>query len=213
LFNEVLNKMGYTLESFIQEKRQEIKEQMIALKMFQQESYLLKKDIVISRNEVISFFDKNKQNFMKPEQRKISYILVKSSSPDDAAAKKKINKIYKKLEAGESFADIAKKYSDAPSASDGGAISGYITKGTLMKEMDKVAFSLKLNEFSKPFYTPVGYQIILVRDIAPGSLNDINKPEVFNRVRESYINSLVQKEYYKWLKSEMDKMDIEILKN
>lgn len=61
---------------------------------------------------------------------------------------------------GESMASIAKLYSEDPgSAANGGRYDG-ITKGMMVPEFEKVAFSLKPNEISEVFETEYGFHFI-----------------------------------------------------
>lgn len=60
---------------------------------------------------------------------------------------------------GEDFATLAQKYSDSPSAKDGGFI-GEITRGATIPAFEQAAFSLKENEISDIIPVPGGFQII-----------------------------------------------------
>lgn len=213
LLREAVNRMGYSFENFLKLKEDEIRENIIALKMKQSKISEFRAGIIVSRNQVIDYFNKHKDAFMRPERRRISHILIKfSSEADKEKAKQKAMEVYQKIKAGMDFATAAKKYSEAPTAVNGGDI-GFVSKGTILPEIEAAAFSMEKGEVSEPVLTEIGYQIIYVTDIIPGELYDISDPEVFKKVRETYINSLIQKEYYNWLNQEMQKLNIEILKN
>ncbi len=68
--------------------------------------------------------------------------------------------ILTKLKQGQKFGKLAKELSiDAPSAKRNGSL-GYFRKGTMIKEFEKVAFSLAVNHVSEPVKTRFGYHII-----------------------------------------------------
>ena len=105
----------------------------------------------------------------------ISHILVKvdstSTMTDDEMkeaenkATDKVKEIYEKLDAGTSFADVAKEFSeDAATKSDGGKI-GTFTKGEMTekfnKEFEDAAMKLEVGKYtSKTITSSYGYHII-----------------------------------------------------
>ena len=84
-----------------------------------------------------------------------AHILVASESK----AKALINRI----ENGESFAQLAKKYSACPSGEFGGNL-GYFERGKMVKEFEDAAFSLPVGVVSDPVQTDFGWHLIKVYD-------------------------------------------------
>jgi peptidyl-prolyl cis-trans isomerase SurA len=78
-----------------------------------------------------------------------------------AAAEAKANDLLKQLRAGADFADIAKKNSDGPSASDGGAL-GLFERGKLAKQIEDQTFALKTGEITDVLRVKQGYAILKV---------------------------------------------------
>ncbi|MFK7784328.1 MAG: peptidylprolyl isomerase, partial [Crocinitomicaceae bacterium] len=79
-------------------------------------------------------------------------------------AKNKIDELYDKLKAGESFEDLVSKYSDDPSSNGKGGVLPQFGTGTttrMVPEFTKAAFELKNDgDFSKPVQTDYGFHII-----------------------------------------------------
>lgn len=67
--------------------------------------------------------------------------------------------IKKKLDQGDSFADLAKKFSRCPSASAGGDL-GSFGRGRMVPSFDEAAFGLKVGDISEPIRTQFGYHLI-----------------------------------------------------
>ncbi len=110
------------------------------------EGYILYKldDILKSKNELV----------------RASHILIKTGK-DEAAAKTKIDEIYKELKNGADFAKLAKEKSEDGSAIKGGDL-GWFSKGQMVKEFENAAFQGKVGEIQKPIKTQFGYHIIKV---------------------------------------------------
>ena len=74
-------------------------------------------------------------------------------------AKTKINKIYEELIEGKKFDQVAKEQSNCESASNGGDL-GWIKRGVMPPEFEKVAWSLTIGQISSPVETVEGFHII-----------------------------------------------------
>lgn len=86
---------------------------------------------------------------------KASHILVDSKQEADSI-KSKINN-------GESFETMAKKYSKCPSGKNGGDL-GYFERGQMVKAFEDVAFNLPVGKVSEPVKTQFGWHLIKVYD-------------------------------------------------
>lgn len=80
-----------------------------------------------------------------------------------SAAEAKANDLLKQIRDGASFEDIAKKYSDGPSAADGGAL-GSFKRGQLAKELEDKTFAMKAGDVTDVIRTKQGYVILKVVD-------------------------------------------------
>ena len=80
-----------------------------------------------------------------------------------SAAEAKANDLLKQIKDGASFEDIAKKFSDGPSAAEGGTL-GAFKRGALAKELEDKTFAMKAGEVSDVIRTKQGYVILKVTD-------------------------------------------------
>jgi peptidyl-prolyl cis-trans isomerase C len=90
-----------------------------------------------------------------PKKVRAYHILVKTEQ--------EANSILFDLKRGASFEDEAKKHSLCPSKNKGGDL-GWFGKGMMVKEFEDSAFSLPVNELSKPVKTKFGWHIIKVAE-------------------------------------------------
>jgi peptidyl-prolyl cis-trans isomerase SurA len=79
------------------------------------------------------------------------------------AADAKANDLLKQIRDGANFEDIAKKFSDGPSAADGGTL-GMFKRGQLAKELEDKTFAMKSGEVTDVIRTKQGYVILKVND-------------------------------------------------
>jgi peptidyl-prolyl cis-trans isomerase SurA len=80
-----------------------------------------------------------------------------------AATEAKANDLLKQIRAGASFEDIAKKYSEGPSAAQGGDL-GAFKRGSLAKELEDKTFAMKSGEVTDVIRTKQGFVILKVTD-------------------------------------------------
>lgn len=97
-----------------------------------------------------------------------SHILAKVEDKEDddevEEAKKKIEEVKAKLNAGEDFGELAKEYSDDSSAEEEGDI-GYFKSGMMVSEFEEAAFNLSEGEISDIVESDFGFHIIKVTHI------------------------------------------------
>ncbi|XUM23899.1 peptidylprolyl isomerase [Bradyrhizobium oligotrophicum S58] len=95
------------------------------------------------------------------------------------------------LAKGTDFAELAKKKSKDPGASDGGDL-GFFTKEQMVPEFANVAFSLEPGKISDPVKTQFGWHIIKVEE------KRSRKPPEFDQVKgqiETYVTRKAQADY------------------
>ncbi len=140
-------------------------------------------DLAVTDAEVTEYYEKNQSRYEIKEQIRASHILFKVSKKDDkgadAAAKKKADSVFKDAsKKGADFAALAKKHSEGPTASRGGDLS-YFNRGRMVPEFEKVAFTMKVGDVSKPTKTQFGWHVIKVTDRKEG------RKRPFAEVKES----------------------------
>ena len=114
----------------------------------------------------------------------------KASAKEQEAAKARIDSIYGVLQNGGDFEQLAKDFSQDPGTAKRGGLLPWIAVNQTLKEFEEVAFSLQTGEMSKPFLSPAGYHIILMKgrkQLEPFDtvLNDILKFIERRNIRES----------------------------
>ena len=125
--------------------------------------FSLLSDLSVSKNEVLSFYEEYKDSIPNFND-KASFSLIQKKIE---VSLKSENNIRKKLETIKdsinnnfyTFSSAAKKYSQDPSVSLNEGIME-TTRGDLVKEYEKTAYSLLENEIGGPIKTKYGYHLI-----------------------------------------------------
>lgn len=121
---------------------------------------------------------------------KASHILIsfqnEAGEIDSVTAKLKMDTVLIKLNAGESFDDVAKQYSMDPGSKDKGGDLGFFERRMMVKEFDEAAFNLEIGQMSKVVKTNFGYHVIKCTDkqpIAPFESEKENLKKVYRQGR------------------------------
>lgn len=67
--------------------------------------------------------------------------------------------LLKKIADGETFSDLAQKFSKCPSGQAGGDL-GEFGRGRMVQEFEEAAFALDVDQVSQPVRTQFGYHLI-----------------------------------------------------
>lgn len=113
----------------------------------------LLQDVSATDEEIKNYFNRNKNKFVTPDQRRASHILVEKEE--------EAKKIKAEIENGLEFSKAAQQYSTCPSKDRGGDL-GVFEKGKMVPEFEEVAFALEVGELSDLVKTNFGYHLIMV---------------------------------------------------
>jgi len=171
--------------------------------------------VELSEEEVQEAYAMQKEagNLEAPETAEISHIMVyvpEDASEEDAqAAKAKIDAAYERLQAGESFEEVAKAVSeDEKSAAEGGHW-GMIAKGDTDPDIEYHAFATEVGEITEPFRSGMGYHILLVED--KKEPHTITLDEIRDEFVESLKDQKVNAELQKQMAAYSTQVNVEIL--
>ena len=119
---------------------------------------------------------------------RISQIFFKTPEEgvDRSTVEEKAQSVYRKLETGEIFSDLAKQYSEDSSRTVGGDL-GFIQKDIMAKEFLEVLLEMNVGDYSQPFWTSQGMHII--------KLEEIGQKEGMEQLQENARNELREKKF------------------
>ncbi|QPJ63449.1 MAG: hypothetical protein G3M70_16845 [Candidatus Nitronauta litoralis] len=182
---EMLSKESTTMEQY----KETIRKQILVSKVV---GFQVKNRTKVSEKEVRDYFRKHRKDFSlspKVKARHILFILDEGLTKEQKDQKKQTAaQVKQMLDNGEKFEELAKKYSEDVSASEGGDL-GYLERGKMVIDLENVIFSLKAGEVSDLVRTPYGIHIVKVDAVKPGG----TKP--FEEVRPEIENVLKSKKF------------------
>ena len=130
----------------------------------------IKQGIVVSEQDIRSYYDQNAAQLSGNEERRASHILINAPKDAPEAERQKARARAEELlaavrKAPASFADVARKNSqDTGSAPKGGDLD-FFGRGAMVKPFEDAAFAMKKDEISDLVESDFGYHIIKLTDI------------------------------------------------
>ncbi len=145
--------------------------------------------VTVSDEDIEEYYKKNKEQYVLPESRDVRHILVKKKALAD--------QLYSQVTGGGNFAALAKQHSEDPgSKATGGKMT--ISKGRQVPEFDKAAFTLAVNQISRPIKTQYGWHIIQALTAMKKS-SKTPLSEVRAQIRQQLLQQKKQAEMKKWV--------------
>jgi peptidyl-prolyl cis-trans isomerase SurA len=154
-----LTAQGMTMSRFKTQLRRSIQDQLLRRNV--QQLYMA--DVRVTKHDVEEFYREYRDSLPTlGESWRLLRLVIKVPTPDSVrqTAYAKIKRIKTRLDNGESFEEVAKLFSEDPSAQSGGDM-GFISKGSLDElAFEEAAFALQPGQVSDLVQTRFGYHVI-----------------------------------------------------
>lgn len=148
--------------------------------------------------DVSEYYKKHREKFVLPERAHIGLIVKNfGEGADEAAALEAIRSIDAELRGGADFREIAARSSDRPE--NGGDI-GWIPRGQLSPEMDRVIFGLEPGHTSGIIHSSKAFHIVTVFEREP------ERPATFDEVRESIEHEILAEKRHRAMERLVDSL-------
>lgn len=167
--------------------------------------------IRVSEGDVKEYYKTQMTQARTEFELEAAHILLKlpedPSPVEVAAAKQKATELLARIQAGETFEDLAKQYSDGPSAANGGRL-GTFRRGSLAPAFEEVAFNLPEGEVGGPVRTQFGFHII--KALKRNQLPLPGFEEVRGQVRMELTEKRRMEELKRWIDELKSKAYVEL---
>jgi len=197
---------GVSFEDF----KANIRNQIITQQVMRQE---VGEHIQMTPGEAERYYEEHKQDYAQPESVRLGEILISTGTEgsDDsakvAAAKAKADDLEARLHAGGDFAQLARSFSEGPTAASGGDLGQY-KRGQLPKVLEDKTFDLASGQYTDPILTRQGYIILKVVQHIPGGPRPYK--DVQEDVEQAYYMSLMDPAIRDYLSRMRDEAFIQI---
>lgn len=194
---DILKKEGMTMEEY----RENIENQLLKQSIL---SYQVHSKIVIEEDLIQEYYDSHKDEYGEKIIVRLQHIVI--AKTDDNAFKL-ANKIYGELQNNILFDDLAKAYSDGPTADKGGTLPA-ISKNDLEPAIAAAVSLLKKGDISPPVKSDSGIQILKLidRETMEGKSFEAMRPGIYREL----LNERINKRYREYLEELRSKAFIKI---
>ena len=200
-----LKEQGNNYESY----RKSIKEELERIQLI---NYEVKSKIILREEEIEEYYNTHRDEFTRQGKVRLAVIFLKQEDPADKnearALYQKAQEILSMIKDGKNFANLARKLSNGPGASEGGDL-GVFKMAELNPEMAEIIKDLSAGEVSKPIIRPSGIKIIKVEEKDGGGEKSLE--QVRNAIQTILYRKELDKKYSAWIKELRKKAYIKII--
>ena len=219
-FEKQLKQRNLTLDDL----KRDIRRSLTRTKLLNKE---IESKINITDAEVTNYYNSNKSEFNLIEPRyRLAQIVVSGApplqgaslqsrrAPNEAEARKEIQTIHNRLEAGDDFAALASQYSENPNSAPNGGDMGFITETQLRGELPdvysaitrlrpgQITESLPIYDTPNPGHKVIGFAIYKLISREAAGQRELNDPRVQQSIRQDLRErkaQLLQTAYFEML--------------
>jgi peptidyl-prolyl cis-trans isomerase SurA len=200
-----MKQQGETIDETNPADMKRVREQLTLLKIVDRD---VRSAVMVADSDLKRYFQEHRDRFALSEEYTLSQILIKPRSPDDTAdAREKIREATALLKQGESFEDVALRFSDGPNASHGGHL-GLVRQGELLPEIERTVATLVPGGISDVIETSEGFHIMRLEDKTPKQFRPYE--QVRNEIQSLVFQQKSEDVFQTWLANLKNKAYIEI---
>jgi peptidyl-prolyl cis-trans isomerase SurA len=201
-----LSKDDLSMETY----RDQIKKHLIRTKLL---NYAIKSKIVITGDEVKSYYESNIEKYRGEKKYDLKNIIrmfgLTASDDEKEKMMSKMEEVYERLKSGQKFEDVGKEFEN--SESDIKSLDlGTFRHNELSAEVQDAIKGLKTGGFTKVFETEVGYQIIYIEKMEEKP--DRTLEEVTPEIQEALFRNVVERKFESWIEDLKQKSHIKVIK-
>lgn len=144
-------------------------------------------DVMPSDEDARAYFEAHRNEYERPPMVSLAFVRFPKlpTEEDEQDVIARLQDLADAVRDGEDFGELAKVYSEDPSASNGGDL-GYLKSGTMPPEFEEVARTLAVGQVSQPIKTSDGHYIVTVEDRRrTGGETEVHARAILARARAS----------------------------
>ena len=202
---EEMKKQGEAIDSADPNTAKNVREQLTLMRVVDREVRGL---IMVAVSEMKRYYQEHQDRFAYPEEYQLSQILIKPRTPDGlSAAHGRAEALLATLKQGESFEDLALRFSDGADASRGGRL-GLVRQGELIPALEQALASVEVGQITGIVETAEGLHIVRVDDKKPRQFRPFE--QVKTEIQSLVFQQKTEDQYQIWMADLKNKAYIEI---
>jgi peptidyl-prolyl cis-trans isomerase SurA len=201
---ELLTREALTLQDY----KDRLREQIILARLMNQ---AVRSRVSVDASEVETYYKAHQDEFNQPAQARVRHVFFRVepgvARPQLEAVHGRATRVLQEARNGGDFADLARRYSEDATATNGGDL-GFIRRGQALPEFEEVIFAMKAGDISEVIRTPNGLHIVKVDMFTKGSERPF--PEIKAEIERRLLQEKIEKRFQDWTNELKDKAFIEI---
>ncbi|MFP4350456.1 MAG: peptidylprolyl isomerase [Thermodesulfobacteriota bacterium] len=203
---EGLKREGFTMSEY----RDRLREQILRTKLVNRE---VKSKIVLTEEDIRDYYQNNPEEFQGEQKYHLRNILLRVSPYADdeekAEIQDRLEAIRAQVEAGKSFAEMARQHSEISLAEEGGDL-GFFTFESLAPHLKSALEGLAAGDMTPVLDTEQGMQLFYVEEIQRETGKDLK--EAMAEIEEKLYNEIVDERFKSWLSELRENSHIKIIR-
>ncbi|MBX3236805.1 MAG: peptidyl-prolyl cis-trans isomerase [Nitrospiraceae bacterium] len=202
---EELKKQGEKIERGDQAATRSVKEQLLLMRVVDRE---VRGVIMVGDTEIKRYYQEHQDRFAYPEEYQLSQILIKARNEDEVSiARGRAEALLAALKQGESFDELALRFSDGANASKGGRL-GLVRQGELLPAIEQAVAGLPVGGTTGIVETSEGFHIVRVDDKSQRQFRPFD--QVKQEIQSLVFQQKTEDQYQTWMADLKNKAFIEI---
>ncbi|MCX5818107.1 MAG: peptidyl-prolyl cis-trans isomerase [Proteobacteria bacterium] len=160
-------------------------------------------DVIVTDKTLKEYYEAHTDEF-RDEEYKLQQIFISNRTIN---AQRKIFAAYNLLKEGTPFDEVAKKFSEDPSASHGGDI-GYVKKGELVPGLKEAIGTLTPGGYTEILTTPYGFHVLRLAEVKKGDTLPFD--DVKGKIHERIVVVESEKRYKEYMEKLKQSAYIEV---
>ena len=189
-----LKRQGLTYESYRRSIGNDIEKARLV-------NYEVKSKIIVREELLKAYYDEHLEEFTTKKKVHLATIFLRQKDPSNKSESRLLERtmreILDRLERGESFAELAARFSEGPGAEEGGDL-GFFLPTQLDPAITALVESMSPGQVSGPIVRPSGVQIITLLGIREKKVKPLE--EVKGAILEILYKHEIDKRYQAWIK-------------
>ena len=160
-------------------------------------SFEVRDKVVVTPTEIENYYKLHTDELKAPDSVHLRGIMFRFDVTNTAdAVKQKAEDTVKLAREGRDFGELAKLYSQGAKAEENGDF-GFVEKGQMREDFEKVIFALKPGEVSDPVKTDTGYYIFKVEERKESHVRPLSEAKA--DIENIIFREKAQKRYQDWM--------------